>query len=78
MMDVSIDKVVDAKGQTCPMPVVMARKASKEMAAGQVMVVEATDPGSQADIPSWAQALGHALLEQTRDGDVFRYVIRIG
>jgi tRNA 2-thiouridine synthesizing protein A len=77
-MELSIDKVVDAKGQSCPMPVVMARKASKEMQAGQVMAVEATDPGSQTDIPSWANALGHELLEKTHDGDVFRYVIRIG
>lgn len=77
-MELSIDKVVDAKGQSCPMPVVMARKASKEMQPGQVMSVEATDPGSQTDIPSWANALGHELLEKTHDGDVFRYVIRIG
>lgn len=77
-MDVSIDRLVDAKGQTCPMPVVMARKASREMQAGQVLAVEATDPGSQGDIPSWANALGHELVEQTRDGDVYRYVIRIG
>lgn len=77
-MDVSVDRTVDARGQNCPMPVVMARMASKEMQTGQVMVVEATDPGSQSDIPSWANALGHDLLEQTHDGDVFRYVIRIG
>ena len=76
-MNVAIDRLVDAKGQTCPMPVVMARKASKEMQPGQVMALEATDPGSQADIPSWSKAMGHELLEQAHDGGIFRYVIRI-
>ncbi len=76
-MDIATDRLVDAKGQTCPMPVVMARKVSREMKSGQVMTLEATDPGSRADIPSWAKAMGHELLEQSEDAGIYRYVIRI-
>ncbi len=76
-MDVAVDRLVDAKGKTCPMPVVMARKESRQMQPGQVMALEATDPGSQADIPSWAKAMGHELLEQTVAAGIYRYVIRI-
>jgi tRNA 2-thiouridine synthesizing protein A len=76
-MDIAVDRTVDAKAQTCPMPVLLARKASMEMQSGQVLALEATDPGSQADIPSWANAMKHELLEQTSEGGIYRYVIRI-
>ncbi len=76
-MNQTPDRVVDAKGQTCPMPVVMARKASKEMQPGQLLVLEATDPGSQADIPSWSKAMGYELVEHQHEAGVFRYTIRI-
>jgi tRNA 2-thiouridine synthesizing protein A len=67
---------VDAKGQKCPMPVLMTSRAAKKLEAGQVMLVEATDGGSRSDIPSWAKDTGNELLESTSADGVFRYVIR--
>jgi len=70
------DRIVDARGQKCPMPVLMTAKAAKEMEPGQVLLVEATDGGARSDIPAWATQTGNELLESAEDGDVLRFYIR--
>jgi tRNA 2-thiouridine synthesizing protein A len=75
-MTYTADVTVDARGQKCPMPVLLTSRAAKKLQAGQILVVEATDRGSQSDIPSWAKDTGNELLESTSDDGVFRYVIR--
>lgn len=69
-------KVVDAKGQSCPMPVLLARKGIDDLESGQVMRVESTDAGSKSDIPSWTRDMGHELLASETDGPVYTYTIR--
>lgn len=71
-----VSKVVDAKGQSCPMPVLLARKGIDEIESGQVMRVESTDAGSKSDIPSWTRDMGHELLACETDGPVYTYTIR--
>jgi tRNA 2-thiouridine synthesizing protein A len=73
-----VDLVIDAKGKSCPMPVVMARKGMDRIGAGQVLAVEATDPGSCRDIPSWARDMGHELLATEDAAGGWRYLIRKG
>jgi tRNA 2-thiouridine synthesizing protein A len=70
------DRTVDARGQKCPMPVLMTAKAAKEMAPGQILLIEATDGGARSDIPAWATQTGNELLESSEDGDVLRFYIR--
>ncbi|MHB1928456.1 MAG: sulfurtransferase TusA family protein [Acidimicrobiales bacterium] len=72
------DLLVDAKGKSCPMPVVLARKGIDRLEAGQVLAVEATDPGSCRDIPAWAADMGHELLDTEQADGAWRYVIRKG
>lgn len=71
-----IARTVDAKGQKCPMPVLMTAKAAKEMQAGQVMLIEATDAGARSDIPAWASQTGNELVESSQEGDVLRFLVR--
>jgi tRNA 2-thiouridine synthesizing protein A len=75
-MDYQVDLTIDAKGQKCPMPVLMTSRGIKKIEPGQIMVVEATDSGSRSDIPSWAKDTGNELLESSSDDGVYRYVIR--
>ncbi len=75
---VTPDKLLDTKGLTCPLPVLRAKKAIKELAPGQVMKVLATDPGSVADFANFCKATGSELLVSTTEGDVFVYLIRKG
>ena len=45
------------------------------MGAGEVLEVRATDPSTERDIPKFCQFLGHTLLEQRQQGDLFLYWI---
>lgn len=69
------DKILDAKGLNCPLPILKTKKALQEMPAGAVLEVLATDPGSVADFNAFCRATGHILKEQGGDGGVYRFVI---
>jgi tRNA 2-thiouridine synthesizing protein A len=70
------DVTLDCKGLLCPMPIVKLSKAIKEMQAGQVVLMEATDPGSVPDVTAWSKNTGHPLVAQDRDGNVMRFWIQ--
>lgn len=69
---------LDAKGLSCPLPVVKARLEIDKLAAGEVLEVWATDPGSVADFDNWAKMSGHELLESREADGVYTYLIRKG
>lgn len=75
-MDYTIELTIDAKGQKCPMPVLLTSRGVKKIESGQVMLVEATDGGSKSDIPSWAKDTGNELLETSSADGIYRFVIR--
>ena len=75
-MDV-ITRTVDARGQSCPGPLVSLAKALKEAEPGDLLELLATDPGSKSDVPSWATISGNDLIEAEELADAsYRYVIR--
>jgi tRNA 2-thiouridine synthesizing protein A len=71
-----IAQIVDAKGLSCPMPIVKTAQAIKGLASGQLLEVLATDPGSTKDFAAWAKSTGNALVDQTVDAGVYRFVLR--
>lgn len=75
-MSVKVDKVVDATGLACPMPVVRARQAIDQIESGQVLEIHTTDQGSKSDLTAWSKSGGHELLEQTEENGQFRFLIR--
>jgi TusA-related sulfurtransferase len=58
------------------MPIVKTREAMKAMASGQVLEMLADDPASDADMRSWAKRTGNELLAVTKDGAVYRFLVR--
>ncbi|MCT2536757.1 sulfurtransferase TusA family protein [Aquibacillus koreensis] len=76
MEQVKSNMVLDAKGLACPMPIVKTKKAMKDVEAGQVVEVQATDKGSKADMEAWAKSSGHQYLGTIEDGDVLKHYIR--
>lgn len=75
----AIVTTVDARGQSCPGPLVSLAKALQEAAKGDLLELLATDPGSKSDVPSWATISGNELLEaETLEDGSFRYVVRKG
>ncbi|TCT10713.1 tRNA 2-thiouridine synthesizing protein A [Tepidamorphus gemmatus] len=67
---------LDVKGLLCPLPVLKARKALQGLEPGDLLAVEATDPASVIDIPHFCAESGHHLVEQTRAGPIYRFLIR--
>jgi tRNA 2-thiouridine synthesizing protein A len=72
----TISTTVDAKGQSCPGPLVTLAKAITDARSGDLLELLATDPGSKSDVPSWATLSGNELVEASEDDGVFRYVVR--
>src|SRR5260370_33705135 len=73
---VNPDRQIDCTGLFCPMPIVMTREAIAQMGVGELLEMRSDDPASEADMRSWARNTGHDLLEITRRGIVYRFVIR--
>ena len=67
---------VDARGLSCPMPIVRTALAVKQLPSGALIEVLATDPGSQRDFVAWCRSTGHELVEQSTEGPTYRFVIR--
>jgi tRNA 2-thiouridine synthesizing protein A len=75
-MTTEIAQRVDARGLSCPMPIVKTAQAMKTVAPGALIEVLATDPGSVKDFAAWAKTTGNELVEQTVEGAVYRFVLR--
>jgi len=69
-------KELDTRGLNCPMPILKAKKALAELAAGEVLKVLSTDPGSVRDFQAFARQTGNELVEQTNSGNDFVHLLR--
>ncbi|MED1603540.1 sulfurtransferase TusA family protein [Alkalihalophilus marmarensis] len=75
-MDVQVNKVLDAKGLSCPMPIVKTKKEMTDLDPGQVLEIQATDKGSTADMKAWAESTGNQYLGTIEDTDVLKHYLR--
>ncbi len=71
-------RTLDARGILCPLPVLKARKALKDLEPGEILQILATDPGAVKDFAAFCRTTGHALVESTEVEGVFRFAIRKG
>jgi len=67
---------LDAKGLSCPMPIVKIKKSIDTLASGEILEVQITDKGALADIPAWAKAGGHTILDKSEDAGVMIFFIQ--
>jgi tRNA 2-thiouridine synthesizing protein A len=70
------DQVLDAKGLNCPLPILRAKKALKELPTGGTLEILATDPGAVKDFEAFCRSTGNELVESSQDGDVYMFVIK--
>ena len=75
-MTLQITQTLDARGLSCPMPIVKTAQAIKTIPSGGLIEVLATDPGSVKDFAAWSRTTGNELVEQTTDSGLFRFVLR--
>ena len=55
-------KRLDLKGFSCPIPVLKANKAIRQMSVGDVLVCEVTDPAAPRDFQNFCASTGHRLI----------------
>jgi tRNA 2-thiouridine synthesizing protein A len=72
----SAQETVDARGLSCPMPIVKTATLFRGLSAGTLVEVLATDPGSVKDFEAWTRSTGNELVEFGQEGSVYRFLIR--
>ena len=70
------ETIIDLRGLKCPLPALRARKALSKMPAGDLLIVECTDPLAELDIPNLVRETGDALEGKAQNGDVLVFRIR--
>jgi tRNA 2-thiouridine synthesizing protein A len=76
MAQIDYHMQLDATGLMCPEPVMMLHGKVKEMAAGQVLKILATDPSTTRDIAKFCSFLNYQLLHSDEVSGVFQYYIQ--
>lgn len=78
MTEMQVAQLVDTRGMLCPMPIVLANKAMKALAIGEVLKILATDKGAIKDFPAWADDTGNELLSSGEEDGALVFLIRKG
>ena len=76
MAIIEVSQRIDARGLSCPMPIVKTAQAIRTVASGVLIEVLSTDAGSVKDFAAWSRTTGHEIVEQSVDGGVYRFVLR--
>jgi tRNA 2-thiouridine synthesizing protein A len=77
LQDIKADRIVDSRGALCPVPVLAASKAVKDVPPGGVMEIQATDPAAVSDVPAWARRSGHEYLGMLQAAGYLRLFVRM-
>jgi tRNA 2-thiouridine synthesizing protein A len=70
------DQDLDARGLSCPLPILRAKKALTDMESGKVLRILATDPGSVKDFQAFAKQTGNPLLAHAEHEREFEFFLR--
>ena len=68
------DRLIDARGLKCPLPVLKLEKLLTTLPPGAALTVLATDPMARVDIPLYCRQHGHDCVA-TSEADVLRFAI---
>lgn len=72
----NFDRELDARGLNCPMPILRTKKELATLAAGQVLKVVSTDPGSVKDMQAFANQTGNELVSTSESGGEYVFFMR--
>jgi tRNA 2-thiouridine synthesizing protein A len=64
---VKFDRELDARGLSCPLPILKTKKTLAELQSGQVLKVVATDPGSVKDMQAFSNQTGNPVLASSQE-----------
>ncbi|WP_136796110.1 MULTISPECIES: sulfurtransferase TusA family protein [Desulfosediminicola] len=69
---------LDAKGLSCPMPLLRTKKEIGKLASGEILQIDGTDPGSRNDLPGWCERAGHEYLGEKEETGYISFFIKKG
>lgn len=74
--NVQANRTLDAKGLSCPMPLLRTKKEIDKIKSGEILEVLGTDPGSRNDLPGWCTRAGHEFVGEREESGYFRFFIK--
>ena len=75
-MNKDYDILVDAKGLKCPQPLLLVKHGIKQILENQVLLLEATDPGTDLDLEVWCERFGHLIINTKTDNKTFQFWVK--
>lgn len=75
-MVIEFHRELDARGLSCPLPILKTKKALADMSSGQILRVMATDTGSVRDFQAFAKQTGNDLLSQLQENQEFIFFMK--
>ena len=66
----------DARGLSCPLPILKTKKTLNELTSGQVLKVISTDPGSVKDVQAFAYQTGNPLLSSAEENKDYIFFLQ--
>jgi TusA-related sulfurtransferase len=78
LIDLTVNKSVDARGTACPGPLLEAKKAIGTIGSGDIMEILSADEGTKRDIPKWANKKGHEYLGTVEESGFFKIYLKKG
>ena len=73
---IEANRVLDASGLNCPLPILRAKKSMSELDSGDVLKVVATDPGSIKDMEAFCRQTGNELLRSSQEDKLFTFYVK--
>lgn len=64
------EKVVDAYGEACPVPLIKAQNALEEMNSGDILILQIDHSCAMKNVPEWARKEGYNVeVDEIADGE---------
>jgi tRNA 2-thiouridine synthesizing protein A len=70
------EKTINLRGLKCPLPALRTRKSLSGMTAGDILIVECTDPLAAIDIPNLVNETGDHLESSLKGEGLLTFRIR--
>jgi len=72
----NFDKELNARGLSCPLPIVKTKKSLTDMTSGQVLRVIATDCGAVKDMQAFADQTGNTLMSTAEENGEYIFFMK--
>ena len=69
-------ETLDARGKSCPLPIVLIAKALRAVGTGQSLLIQADDRAFPEDVRAWCRKTNNELVSLETKGGFFEAVVK--